>query len=347
MIRKDLCSSRKLTQFDVINAIAAAFLYSVTVITIVIIVGGVQLESSGTLCSFPFASYAAAGIFGVVGVIGPLHFLLYNAYVTYRTITKAQKQLEALGIQEQAKSKYRQSAKKLGYFFITTITCYNVGTFTVAYEWSTGQYVPPAGSFAVEMSVLFLSCFINPSLFFHLNVDLREKFWEVVGVRLYRMFDLTLMEPVKLSFSKVSRRISLRHLRISSSSIFPVGKSEITDSYIDRDNFKFWLSDESLSKIIKDHARKEYVMENFLFYEDASLYRNKGTNILKIIRTLRETDTDVEKFCEALADMTQLNADWKDLETMANKLYTLYIQVTPSSRISGGLKSYCDCVLGS
>jgi hypothetical protein len=278
----------------------------------------------------------------MLGILIPIGFLAYNAILTYLSIMKAQKLLQELGIQEQAKGRYIKMAKKLGYFFFTTMGCYAPALIATVYEWVTGQYFPAGGSIATGMSAILLSSIINPTLFFYLNVDLREKFWERFGAPIYSLLGIKTMEPMKLSLNKLSRRLSSKPAIRRGSSVAPLASGgESTHSNTKSESasessmkglgsnadFVHWLSHEKLAPVIKEHARKEYVMENFLFYEDAMTYRSKGSAIVKEVTKLLASDVDGVKSMQAVCGNESLHSDWKDLEVLANRVYTLYIKV--------------------
>jgi hypothetical protein len=250
--------------------------------------------------------------------------------------------LEELGIQEQAKGRYIHMAKKLGYFFVTTIGCYLTVLISAVYQWITRQYFPAGGSIAAAMSALLLSSIVNPTLFFYLNVDMREKFWEKFGAPIYRLLGITSTEPLRLSLNSRSSSVSLRKLGLRRPSIVPCqsnanglpsSKSINVDSCssalsgkgLPLADFVYWLSHEKLAPVIKEHARKEYAMENFLFYEDAMTYRSKGAAFVKTVTKLALQSK--ENSIKRVYASTELQQDWKELEMIANRIYTLYIKV--------------------
>lgn len=281
VVRYDLCNNVKITSTQINRYIAITALFSLILAVILIYVGGVQLDTSGSYCFIPFSSISSGCTLIIAGVLVQYTGLAYNAMVTYTTIMKAQRVLEDLGIHEQAKGRYIQMAKKLGIFFIATMTFYSIPIVSALYEWTTGQYFPATGSIAAGMSVTLLSSIVNPSLFFYLNVDLREKFWEKFGAPTYRLLGIKDVEPTKFfagPSSMFSHIIPLKRRKfqvhcdskkVSSESAMS-GKQEILSDYA------YWLSHEKLAKAIKEFARKEYVTENFLFYEDAVGYRHKS-----------------------------------------------------------------------
>jgi hypothetical protein len=280
----------------------------------------------------------------MAGIFGPIGFLFYNAILTYKSILKAQKLLQELGIQEQAKGRYVKMAKKLGFFFITTIMCYLAAVTATMYEWTTGQYFPAGGSIAAAISAIMLSSVINPSLFFYLNVDLREKFWEKFGAPVYRLLGIKTMEPMKISLHSMSKGLSSMRILHKRSTIAPslshansnfssIRSDTMSDAAISsfsiapNADFVYWLSNDKLAQVIKEHARKEYVMENFLFYEDAMTYRSKGSAIVKAVTKLRSTEIENDKAAQAVYSDTNVQQDWRELESLANRIYTLYIKV--------------------
>jgi hypothetical protein len=341
VVRNDLCNNVKFTSSQIIRYIVGSFLYSLSLTVLIVGLSGVQLESSGTYCFIPFASHIGMSLAIVAGVCGPICFLVYNAVLTYLSITTAQQLLKELGIQEQAKGRYIHMAKKLVYFFITTMMCYSTAITATLYEWSTGQYFPAGGSLAAGMSAILLSSIVNPSLFFYLNVDLREKFWEKFGAPIYSLLGIKTMEPMKLSLNKLSRRLSSKPAIRRGSSVVPVApggesthsnntKSESASESSMKGlgsnaDFVYWLSHEKLAPVIKEHARKEYVMENFLFYEDAMTYRSKATAFVKTVTKLALQSK--ENSINSVYASAELQQDWKELETIANRIYTLYIKV--------------------
>lgn len=318
-----------------IRYIAGSALYSLILTAVIIVVSGYQLDPSGTYCFIPYSSIPGFSILYVAGIIGPISFLVYNVILTYLNITEAQRLLEELGIHEQAKGRYIHMAKKLGMFFFTTMTCYFPGIIAAFYEWTTGQYFPVPGSIVAGVSAYVLSSLLNPSLFFYLNVDLREKFWEKFGAPIYRLLGLKSLKPKTFSHTKLASRISscaYHFLKPSASihcesnaTVSTGNKSMVSMGNRPEDEFIHWLSHDALAKIIKEHARKEYVMENFLFYEDAIAYRTKATAFVNTIKKIAAES--IESSIQRVYASEDLQRDWRELETMANRIYCLYIEV--------------------
>jgi hypothetical protein len=325
-----LCYGRKLTNNQIILWVIGSGLYGVTVSLGLVYnpFGGYGLVSSGTYCFIDRTKInIPVGFF--FALIVPFTTLAYNLYHIHKAITASQRLLEAQNMVGQAKGHYTLMVKKLGYFLLSICICEMPTLVNYSIELFSGQNVEPdiaaiAGIFGFSNSSL-----INPILFIVLNIDIQEKLKEKYITKItlaYTAFTHFIMRKYKTVLPE-NAGMSTK-----------VSEPSVSVWNFDYESWELWATDELLKKAFHEYGKKEYVMENFSFYDDIRKFHDMHDNKGKLRYEHGElVNARGEDFI----------AFWNEVNTFVNRLYVIYIKVGKFYLFCSLPHQLDSCVIGS
>lgn len=267
------------------------------------------LESSGTYCFLNLRQVIPTTVYLQVGVFLPQFYLVYNVYTIRRDIKKSQTILKLHGISYgQAKGHYVSMVLKLGYFVVGMCFAYCPTLISAIYAQSTNSYFPPALSALAGLLAITNSAFINPLLFFYLNVDLRENFMNKYEgyVQFFTKFLFATSAKV---YPLSSRVINVRAKPTS-------GK----ENFVNYNDIEVWLQNPNLFESFKRYGQTNFCTENLAFYEDVIEYQSSGMETRDLVSRYFNLQNEQNK--------KELLTKWKSLEAHANRIYLVYIKVS-------------------
>ena len=289
-----LCYRIELTHKQVyLSVIACGFYSAITSILPVFVPGGgYVLFPSGTWCLWLVKSPTSVVIAFVLGNMLPGHIMMDSFQKIYSNISKAQSLLNHQGkkMEVQAKAKYVSMIKKLVVFVFIINFCELPLIIVMIYEWITDKLPPPELDAFGGIAALLSPSIFNPILFFILNYQVQDNFIKKYG-----------------NFFKL---ITFRNQTID------IEKG-------DRDDCILWLHDEELFQIFYEYAKKQYVTENLLFYQDIQKYHKLGKEINKILTMNAIESTSVLNNLQ----IKEINDLWTEFYENVCQIYSLYIEV--------------------
>ena len=241
--RIHLCHGKQLTSSQVLKFVIYACLYAglVTILSINVPGTGYQLDVTGTYCFVYIFPIESATIFGFLGVILPTMLLISNLYQVFIVIDEAQKKLSLQGIETQAKGRYVKMVKKLLIIILTILLCESGIVTSAIYTWSMKQYPPTMLSAVSGIMGLLGSNILNPLLFFYLNREMRQIFYNKYGFLID--FMMCRKKPIKI------------HQQFS--------RNNSSDIHF----YKHWFNVLMLKETLILYSKSNYTIENILFYD--------------------------------------------------------------------------------
>lgn len=219
----------------------------------------------------------------------PVLFMVYNIYLIFLSIQYAQDLLDTSGIVIIAKQQQYESMKKLSYIILTKIL-FCIPVVASDFIRIVKGETNPSLSAISGIIITLVPAIVDPIVYLLINEDLQKKAKDIWD-------NFRLWSSVRVSY-----------IADESNWNSPCNK-KLKD-------WKYWMGNETRREILLDYAKQEYVFENFLFYDDVVKYRELGTELKVLVDTIPPNrQTILQK--------------WSEFSKYANKIYTLFIQVSP------------------
>ena len=232
---------------------------------------------SGTWC-FPSLVSPVSYIFlFILGVAFSLLFITHRVYRMYLVVIKAQKLLLSRGITSQAKGSYVKLVKNMCIFLITVMSSEVPGMIVAFYVWTTTEFPPPVLDLLMLSFGLFGPFVFNPIMCYYLNYEIQIAFTKKYN---------SIIKSVQLIFEndRFKKVVVLyrRHSRVDTNNSVQIDIFTIKD-------WKYWLLDENLSKILFEYGNKNCSNENFLFYQEVLKVHELCNELLVFTKPAIET----------------------------------------------------------
>lgn len=259
-------------------------------ITIFYAAGGAEVTRSGNYCVARLSTYGNVSL--VIIGYGPLVWLGYSFYKIYIAIRDSQRMLKNAGLKGQAKLRYFQRVKRLGLFLSSIGLCETPLICAIAYESFTKNKLHGWLLCLVGMLSLMYSSLMNPMIFILSNPRLRESMAEAFD-KLSRWKKKGSREVVIINHQEQEKIMALGYIQ-----------SWLTVGTVYHD-------------LLREYCKSIHATENIDFLEDVQNYRNKGYEFLQLYH---DNSMHIDKIKEK----------WRDLNSSANRIYGLYMQVRQS-----------------
>ena len=261
------------------------------------------LDETGIYCFIDFHSIVSIVVFIGFGIIIPTIYLIYNLHITQNKIKIAHQLLTAEGIHSQDKIKkfkfIKTTIKSLIIFGII-----QTPNIIAALYYTITNHKP-----SLYLNVIGTNLYLFYLLFFAINVY-------IVVYELQDTFHLYYNDKIEHIIRIIkgkSNKIDITY--------------KIND--IKYNNWKFWYENSILKTILMEMTEKFYVIENFQFYEEIIIYKNKGNNIIKLIKLLNINilnNNEIIKLNE-ITKRNEIKRLWIEMNEHANYIYKLYIKI--------------------
>lgn len=327
-----LSTGRKFTRLDTSMFMLCSGLYSFSAIVLCVHLptSSYGLDPAGTYCYMSFSSLAIpVGFF--MSMVIPFLFLSYNLYHIQKAIKASQKLLESQGMIGQAKGHYIHMVKKLGYFLLVIAICQGPTLLYLIYEAISREYPQPYITALSGILAVSNSSILNPILFIILNIDIQDRLY----IKYISKF-LTIIESLRDEcLGKRLRLVFPQKIdKIATATLSPSNNNDISIN-IDYSNWKVWVTDPVLKKSFHEYGKKEYVMENFSFYDDIVNYHALYDHYKAILQEEIEFSDNAIR----LKDGRDFLLVWDEIGQYINRLYVIYIKVSRRDSYSEGADS--------
>ena len=209
-----------------------------------------------------------------LGVFCPLVFIAHRVYRMYIVVIKAQKLLLLQGITSQAKGSYVKLVKNMCIFLLTVMSSELPGTTVAFYVWITAEFPPPILDMLMLSFGLAGPCIFSPIVCYYLNYEIQIAFSKkIIHIENFIQF---IFENDRIKQVVVLYR---RHSRVDT-----INNSVQIDILTIKD-WKYWLINENLSKILFEYGNKNCSNENFLFFQEVLKVQQLSTELLSFIIT--------------------------------------------------------------